>query len=108
MQKDRKGDMKVRLIDADALKEVLCLDDLIQLKTGIDGRIIDKLIDSTPTVDAVPVVHGEWKEVGDYHKRYECSICGAQVPYVMGGINAFCGNCGASMDGERREKNDKA
>jgi len=61
------------------------------------------------TSECVPVVHGRWNEIedywGDYH--YQCSVCGeewnldAGTP-VENNMN-YCPNCGAKMDGERRD-----
>ena len=61
-------------------------------------------------MDAVPVVHGEWIEkryrqpVGEdgYINvvSYFCSVCDGEHYY--GNAN-YCPNCGAKMDGERRE-----
>ena len=50
-----------------------------------------------PTIEAIPVVHGEWIEVDDdIDVWYECSECGASSmsPYK------FCHECGARMEFE--------
>ena len=56
------------------------------------------------TIDAVPVVHGEWidMKLGDelMPTICKCSVCGATWAGVGGYI--YCPNCGARM-GERRE-----
>ena len=64
---------------------------------------------SLPTVDAVPVVHGRWIDgIGSYSTA-NCSVCGWKIPYCddyygyLGKTN-YCPNCGAKMDGERREE----
>lgn len=53
-----------------------------------------------PTIDAVEVVHGEWKnKYMDYSfdsLRFECSKCGK----ISDGRTKYCAFCGASMDGE--------
>lgn len=61
-------------------------------------------LDKMPTVDAVPVRHGEWLQE---HGIYCCSECGAAAPYdVQGDIIEywpdlrFCYRCGAKMDKE--------
>ena len=66
-------------------------------------------VDEAPTIDAVPVVRGEWIEKTYIHeyaneeteeRQYVvCSICGKQPPSGFGAVN-FCHNCGADM---RRE-----
>lgn len=57
-------------------------------------------IESFPTVDVAPVVHGRWIEDHDYLK---CPECGVMVKwdftfFDIGDWN-YCPNCGAKMDG---------
>ena len=55
-----------------------------------------ELIEEAHTVEAEPVVHGRWVEGKSLEK---CSICGKKgFPEWR-----YCPNCGAKMDGERRE-----
>lgn len=90
-----------RLIDADALREYW-------LENGLNEYVYDtnaflESIDEQPTVDAVPVVHGEW--IGD-----TCSVCDKDWNYNMVAdaddwgyfdpMPDFCPNCGARMDGK--------
>ncbi|MBE5867972.1 MAG: hypothetical protein E7293_03310 [Lachnospiraceae bacterium] len=76
----------------------------------VTGTVRDciKIVSAQPTIEAVPVVHGEWKQcfedwrmqiVGD-----ECSACGFQ--HYGSSINHynFCPNCGAKMKGEEHER----
>lgn len=90
----------MRLIDAD------------QLKMQIAAAVADKgaesahkavmlacVIDNQPTIEAVPVVHGEW-----IYENYtwHCGVCGfhpfkGYIPKEPG-FN-FCPNCRAKMDG---------
>ena len=58
--------------------------------------------------DVVEVRHGEWEKV--YNHR-ECNRCGYKAPYkkIKAGyhlqdLSKFCPNCGARMDGERKEQ----
>ena len=54
-----------------------------------------------PTIDAVPVVRGEWgnNESGVLFPIYRCSECnGAALCKTK-----FCPNCGARMDGKKNE-----
>lgn len=57
-------------------------------------------IDDTPTIDAVPVVHGEWinMELGDelVPPIYKCSAC--ESKWLGVGGYYYCPNCGALMD----------
>jgi hypothetical protein len=72
---------------------------------GVDD-VVDGL-NKMPIVDAVPVVHGRWVEIGrnshDYETSIEekCSLCGRYVyRYDTELQDNYCPNCGARMDGE--------
>lgn len=70
-------------------------------------------INCLPSVEAVPVVHGRWvKMTGmmppEYHGHYECSECqwhmkGLRNSWTREEELSYCPNCGARIDGERRE-----
>ena len=77
----------------------------IPFKTGMIYRQIEviKIIEEQPTVEDVPVVHGEW--VNEYINRYGhpchcCSVCGFHASHQD---KNFCPECGADM----REKEGK-
>ena len=56
-----------------------------------------------PTIDAVPVVHGTWVVKG---QDIFCSLCGEESSYTWYGgskFSRYCPNCGAKMDGERKD-----
>jgi hypothetical protein len=55
-----------------------------------------ELIKNAPTIDAVPVVRGEWKHksLGTYP---DCSVCDMRSMIKSN----FCQNCGAMMKEER-------
>ena len=69
-----------------------------------------EILDSAPTVDAVPVRHGKWLDLEAFkrpwfrHHIFECSVCRNTLD--MDGVNAgrgdanYCPNCGARMDAE--------
>lgn len=81
-----------RLIDADTFMLALMDASL----SSVDEDTILDLIDSIPTVDAVPVVHGRWVESqGGFWEVSKCSNCGEKYPTV--GNARFCPNCGADM-----------
>ena len=95
-----------RYIDADKYKQ-----DLIQL--GFLPALVVRVLDKQPTADVVEVRHGHW-----YIREYEfftCSECGhdyyngcdytaqAKERLENGEHPNYCPNCGAKMDGERRE-----
>lgn len=67
-------------------------------------------IKCSPAADVEEVRHGEWIIKTDYktpvshayirkEKLYICPYCGKEYRQHMN----FCGNCGAKMDGERKE-----
>lgn len=60
-----------------------------------------------PTVNAVPVVHGEWSVIEDDWEDevcYECSICKKEFATLdetpVENLWNYCPNCGAKMDGD--------
>lgn len=67
-------------------------------------------IEQEPAADVVEVRHGEWidKPTGAYGRMQSwCSACGKHSG--IGGIESnrhkpYCPNCGAKMDGERKEQ----
>ena len=90
----------MRLIDADAMRNDW-------LENGENEYVYDTnamldSIDAQPTIDAVPVVHGEWIKRHNYSQGfyestdYKCSVCGLERDW-LGGEN-YCPNCGANMD----------
>lgn len=93
-----------RLIDADAL-----LEDLKSAKTNcgmcavMTGTLI-RYVKLRPTIDAVEVVHGRWKQARYTEAPlYICSRCD-KTEYKQ---HKYCPNCGAlMMDGyeERKEE----
>ena len=54
-------------------------------------------IDKEPTIDAVPVKHGEWEYIGGYGYQYRCSKCVMCAEHKT----RYCPNCGAKMDGRK-------
>ena len=91
----------MRLIDADALKRVLNkvveYDD--DARQEIDADFVFIAIDSTPTIDAAPVVQGRWESVCGCIVR--CNSCGSEAARKSN----FCPNCGAKMDGKEKVAN---
>ena len=62
-----------------------------------------KLIDAAPTIEAEPVVNGNWGKpfkIDAKHIGYKCSKCGC---YGVPGWN-YCPNCGANMKGEKQNE----
>lgn len=84
----------MRIIDADRAKEI------VDTSVGdfILALAMRNLLDRVPTEDAAPVVHGHWIEVAILCgiEVLKCSVCGRSHPMRP---TAFCGDCGAMMDG---------
>ena len=65
-------------------------------------HVIKNALDTTPTVDAVEVVHGRWtpniiNKCGiKHHYGFNASCCRRW----SGAMTAYCPNCGAKMDGD--------
>ena len=89
----------MRLIDADALVWKIKTE-----KGGTPAMLV--AVNSIPTVDAVPVKNGHWIRINGERAfvrfTMKCSECGA-VGRMNGKLFLYCPNCGAKMDGERRE-----
>lgn len=92
---------KMRLIDADKMCEDLATIDP-QYETMIDWCI--RVVNAQPTVDAEPIRHGHWVDVGSEVARV-CSCCHEDVLYaVMYNLKGkeislkYCPNCGAKME----------
>ena len=97
----------MRLIDADALIQNHFSDEHRIALSYADKLWMRTIISDEPTIDAVPVVHGEWIIKTNYktpvshayvrkEKLYICLYCGKDYRQHMN----FCGNCGAKMDGK--------
>lgn len=86
----------MRLIDADALREIWLASD------DFDNDTINAVlysIDEAPTMDAEPVRHGRWIKDGDF---LICLNCESEIDIKnsLGTENHknYCPNCGAKMD----------
>ena len=112
----------MRLIDADALKKALieCTPYVIDpvyrnINSNIDIFTAMEILDELPTIDAVPVVRGEWKLYGnddDSGMSYWCTVCNFQLSedlfysgykngrWIENGVFKYCPNCGAKMEVE--------
>ena len=83
-----------RLIDANAFASGWMLAKFTEINGKM--RLIRTMrLQDAPTVDAVEVVHGRWKE--PYLLYIVCSECG--TGYVKYETYNYCPNCGAKMDG---------
>lgn len=83
----------MRLIDADAFEVVVLQDVSNEFAEGVQYAM--ELLDKAPTIEARPVVRGEWVDLGRnyYTVVSQCSECGAKYDFR----SPYCPNCGAEM-----------
>ena len=71
-----------------------------------DGfRMAIDLLEKAPTIEAEPVKHGRWEKY--YHSYFgqhqcvcsECKDDSYWKKYYCYGVESYCPNCGAKMDG---------
>ena len=90
-----------RLIDAEKLEELMCRQCNIERwdePCEPDDCFVLNVIRDSPTVDAVPVVHGRWIS---HYAYVDCSECGESADEHY----KYCPNCGATMDLEVSDGN---
>ena len=98
----------MRLIDADALK----VDYLVPSSTSSTPNfyyVSKASIDKAPTIDAVPMRHGEWIVHTEVKNIYggiciECSVCGDHFVVLNVSDEKYCRSCGAKMYGGKDDQ----
>ena len=77
-------------------------------ESGSDGAMAMQIVASAPAADVGPVVHGRWIETSEGTFCSECNKNPIPVEHynVCNFTGAYCPNCGAMMDGERRDGDD--
>ena len=96
----------MRYIDADALLNNL--PDDLPYKASVKRVLIQ-----APTENVVEVRHGEWETMPDCQPnrllayRHICSECKNTYKDLNCRGHNYCHWCGAKMDGERREENER-
>lgn len=80
------------LIKRKSIKNLLC--DLHIDNISINDKNILEYFDELPTVDAKPVVHGEWIPQDMTYTRFMCSQRNSKN---YAGHEKFCPECGADM-----------
>ncbi len=96
----------MRLIDADAITNSNKLTHKLIVYNFTPYIKVDDLldfIDDLPTIEAVPVVHGEWVESKCLDECFwVCSKCKFPIQALaVPTLYYFCPICGAKMDGKK-------
>ena len=89
-------------IDRAELLKVLDRNSIYKKITYGDGRSIEKIIKSMPSVDAVEQKHGHWIVEDEDFNAYKCSNCN-EVWCINDGTPEenemnYCQHCGSKMD----------
>lgn len=86
-----------RLIDADTIIDFIDMGHTQNpLETCFSERDVVDMLESAPTVDAVPVRHGRWVRVEtDTEQFFLCNRCRKREHWESN----YCPRCGAMMDG---------
>ena len=103
------------MVDANKLIEYVkfVIDDNNDLLTSsVVRKVVLEMIRKVGIMDAVPVKHGYWVKADLDETYVTCSNCKsvgdkdrmAFNPGYAKDILKYCPNCGAKMDGERREE----
>jgi predicted RNA-binding Zn-ribbon protein involved in translation (DUF1610 family) len=62
------------------------------------------ILNNFQSADVVEVKHGEWIVCGDgEYVPFMCSACGKTTSWYHKQTANYCPNCGAKMDGERKD-----
>lgn len=97
----------MRLIDADGLSKSIYDNVSAPYEDAVAAKEdCLRAIEEAPTIDAVPVVHGEWAPSGENPGFLVCSACeGCYVvdEWADGKKWRYCPACGAKMDGKGEE-----
>ena len=104
-----------RLIwDEDAKRHLIALAVGHHTETLHIDMILNAILYHTTTVDAVEVVHGHWTSTGIFSKRagygvryYQHAECEVAPCRLFECEHDYCPNCGAKMDGERKDNERK-
>ena len=74
----------------------------------LSGEKFEAAIFKIPAADVAPVRHGEWEiVVGSNGNEYMVCTC-CRVSQDLTGVFTYCPNCGAKMDGERKNETNES
>lgn len=94
----------MRLIDADGLSENI----YYNVSATYEEALAAKedclcMIEESPTIDAVLLVHGRWETTSDRPDSLICSVCKCGFDMWKHDPLNFCPNCGSKMDGGKND-----
>jgi rubrerythrin len=97
----------MRLVNADDIKYTDMLAPMGNGNYEHVGIVTEPEIDALPTVEAAPVVHGEWlwELAWNGWADHICSVCGyTENTDIHVWLDwRYCPNCGAMMDAGRKD-----
>ena len=93
----------MRLIDADALLELYEFPPDYAEVLSVPIPVLVQNIRDMPTLDYAPVVHARWIPQDDTFTKFQCGSCKAKN---YEGRERHCPNCGAKMDGVKKDENE--
>ena len=97
----------MKLIDADKLYSKVKTEANPYGKPTLEfqsGCLVLDIIDKQPTIEAAPVVRGEWMGVTHGRGGHECSKCRGYAPSFQNGVeylSNYCPNCGSYNGGDK-------
>lgn len=100
---------EVRLIDANALCEILEAKADMALVPEYKHAFLNvqAMVNAMPSIDAEPVRHGRWVELGYAcgETEWACTSCANTEWRTSASRLKWCPNCGAKMDGGEDDEN---
>ena len=70
---------------------------------NLTAEKFEAAINGIPAADVAPVRHGRWETNSDRPDSLICSICKCGFDMWKHDQHNYCPNCGAKMDGERKD-----
>lgn len=85
----------MQLIDANAFQKFIEKQDESE---DYERYRFEEWLEQQPTIEAKPVVHAHWEDIGLETKHKFCTKCGGYVTQRESWVYKYCPCCGAQMD----------